>query len=91
MPPFYYGATYYIFDKGVTIFHPIPINFIVILGRRIYYLWMIWRSRPWKDKIENDRRDVYDRGYSRGYKEAMIHVDSRIELFYTMKRGEMRS
>lgn len=46
MPPFYYGRTHKDWEKSTTIFHIIPINYIIRFGMLIKYKWDVFRSRP---------------------------------------------
>lgn len=50
LPPWYYGYGYRLLNKNVTVYLPIPINYIVRLCVRVQHHWDRFRSRPsWVD------------------------------------------
>ena len=51
LPPWYYGLAYREYDTYVSVFYPIPINFIVRFGMWAAHQWNWWRSKPtWVDR-----------------------------------------
>lgn len=51
LPSWYYGLAYKDFARATWIFYPIPINYIVRLGKIIKHFWNRWRSKPtWLDR-----------------------------------------
>lgn len=51
LPSFFYGLAYFDYVRDFAVFMPIPINYVVRLGKRIKHKWDKFRSRPsWVDK-----------------------------------------
>ena len=51
LPPFWYGLSYYDFCMRLSVFHPIPLNYLIRVGRVIQNFWNKFRSRPtWIDR-----------------------------------------
>lgn len=51
LPSFFYGLAYFDYVRDFAVFMPIPINYVVRLGKRIKHKWGKFRSRPsWVDK-----------------------------------------
>jgi hypothetical protein len=46
LPAFYYGYSYRDFNRCVTYFHQMPINFIIRLGVWLLFWWNRFRSKP---------------------------------------------
>lgn len=51
IPPWYYGLAYKDWYMQCEIWYPIPINYLVIIGKRLKYYWDVFRKRKtWMDK-----------------------------------------
>ena len=51
LPPWYYGLAYREDWAYVSVFYPIPLNFIIRFGMWIAHQWNWWRSKPtWVDR-----------------------------------------
>jgi hypothetical protein len=51
LPPWYYGYSYYQFDKMVGIYHIIPFNYLIRIFRILNHWWCGFRSKPSKFDI----------------------------------------
>lgn len=64
LPPFYYGLTRHDYSRLISIFHIIPINFIIRLFYLISYKWNRFRTKEtWFDiEIKKAINDEISKG-----------------------------
>lgn len=73
LPSWYYGYSYQKWNCDLTVYHVIPLNFIIRWSRNILHAWNKFRSRPsWVDKIIKEEK-------LKEWKKAMQYVDYKIE------------
>jgi len=71
--PWYYGRTWYEFHALRTIYHPIPLNYVLRGLQRLQIWWNKVRSQPsdLDEYIEGVARWNRQKGFERGYGEGM--------------------
>jgi hypothetical protein len=75
--PKWYGATYKDFMSFSYVCHPIPINLVIALIRKIYSNIVMN-----KYLLATKYQEIYDKGFSEGYKRGREHnkTDGRVEF-----------
>ncbi len=51
LPPWYFGLSYREWSRDYTVFHVIPLNFIIRLGIFIAHKWNRFRSKPTRSDL----------------------------------------
>jgi hypothetical protein len=67
--PWYYGVAYHRFDACISVWYPIPFNYIIRFCRIVQYAWDKLRSQPsWFDKeIIRVSANMQIKGHTQGF------------------------
>ena len=68
--PWYYGVTYRDWYTQTTVFHPIPINYIIRALHEIKFAWDRFRRKPTRIDIEVEKKLRYINEIQIGRKEG---------------------
>lgn len=65
--PWWYGHSYTDWSRKVTVLHPIPLNWLVRVGRNLVAFLQRPRMKDWISEYMLKRRmEIWDDGYQRG-------------------------
>ena len=86
-PPFWYGHAYLRWDAYVSIFYPIPLNYLVRWGMALTYLWNRHRGKwSWVDEQVGLRFEKESEHY-KTVRQAMQDKERQLDQF--LRRAEM--
>ena len=71
------GYTYQPFDRDCTVYHVVPLNFIIRFFRHVGWLWTRITKKP--SKIDLYIHKEYCEAYNRAYNECYANFESKVE------------
>jgi len=73
LPPWYYGHSYYEHHACYSVFHPIPLNYLIRASRRVWISWNHFRSKPSPedDYIFGVAKHEFEKGFQHGRDNGM--------------------
>lgn len=87
LPPFWYGHAYLRWDAYVSVFYPIPLNYLVRWGMALIYIWNRHRGKwSWVDE-QVDLRFKKESEHYRIVRQVMQDKERQLDQF--LRRAEM--
>ena len=88
LPPWYYGYAYKEWDRQVTVFYPIPINFVIRFLKHSKFLWDNFRGKPsYIDKKISEMESIW---YNDGRESAIKSMDIIFNMLIEQKIKEIK-